>query len=345
MAETTITEQILREAPDIEAYRLGLIESAKALSDVKRTLPTQQVAGLPTDITDAISTARTGLGAFQPYMTAAGTGLGTAATTTGLGVTQAQQAAAAGAPAQAAVQAGMVAPTTAGLQQFMNPYQQAVIDESLAEINRQGQLQEQQVAAGALQAGAFGGARHGVQEAELQRGLQERRNQIVASLNQQNYQQAMGAFDAQRRREIAGGQAMGALVPQLGAAASQLGQLGQLQAGMGMQQAQLGGMQQQLGTADVDLQARLGQLQQQQDQRQLEATRLNELQAISEPYERVGWLSDIYKGIPTTQQSVSRQVAPSVSPLVTAAGVGLAGLTGLSAAKNLGMNPFGLFGK
>jgi hypothetical protein len=337
MAETTITEQIVREAPDIEAYRLGLIESAKALSDIKRTLPTQQVAGLPTDITDAISTARTGLGAFQPYVTAAGAGLGDAATTAGLGVSQAQAAQTAAAGAPGAIQAGMVAPTTAGLQQFMDPYQKAVIDESLAEIDRQGQLQEQQVAAGALQAGAFGGARHGVQEAELQRGLQERRNQIVASLNQQNYQQAMGAFDAQRRREIAGGQALGQLAPTFGALAGQFGQLGQLQAGMGMQQAQLGGAQQQLATADVDLQTRLGQLQQQQEQKQLEATRLNQLQDISEPYERVGWLSDIYKGIPTTQQSMTRQVAPSVSPLMQAGAVGLAGLTGAAAAKKLGL--------
>lgn len=337
MAETTITEQIVREAPDIEAYRLGLIESAKALSDVKRTLPTQQVAGLPTDIQTAMTTGRAGVGAFQPYVTAAGAGLGEAATTAGLGVTQAQQAAAAGAGAPGAIQAGMVAPTTAGLQQFMSPYQQAVIDESLAEINRQGQLQEQQVAAGAVQAGAFGGARHGVQSAELQRGLQERRNQITASLNQQNYQQAMSAFDAQRRREIAGGQAMGALVPQLGAAAGQFGQLGQVQAGLGMQQAQLGGAQQQMGTQDVDLLTRMGQLQQQQSQKELEATRLNELQSISEPYERVGWLSDIYKGIPTTQQSMTRQVAPSVSPLMQAGAVGLAGLTGAAAAQRLGL--------
>ena len=89
MAETTITEQIVREAPDIEAYRLGLIESAKALSDVKRTLPTQQVAALPTDITDAMTAGRAGVGAFQPYITAAGAGLGDAATTAGLGVSQA----------------------------------------------------------------------------------------------------------------------------------------------------------------------------------------------------------------------------------------------------------------
>ena len=337
MAETTITEQIVREAPDIEAYRLGLIESAKALSDVKRTLPTQQVAALPTDITDAMTAGRAGVGAFQPYITAAGAGLGDAATTAGLGVTQAQAAQTAAAGAPAAIQAGMVAPTQAGLQQFMNPYQQSVIDESLAEINRQGQLQEQQVAAGAVQAGAFGGARHGVQEAELQRGLTERRNQITASLNQQNYQQAMGAFDAQRRREIAGGQALGQLAPTFGALAGQFGQLGQMQAGLGMQQAQLGGAQQQMGTQDVDLLTRMGQLQQQQSQRQLEATRLNELQSISEPYERVGWLSDIYKGIPTTQQSMTRQVAPSVSPLMQAGAVGLAGLTGAAAAQRLGL--------
>jgi len=337
MAETTITEQIVREAPDIEAYRLGLIESAKALSDVKRTLPTQQVAGLPTDIQTALTAGRAGVGAFQPYVTAAGAGLGAGAATAGLGVTQAQQAAAAGAGAPGAIQAGMAAPTAAGLQQFMSPYQQAVIDESLAEINRQGEIQEQRVAAGAVEAGAFGGARYGVQQAELQRGLQERRNQITASLNQQNYQQAQSAFDAQRRREIAGGTALGQLVPNLGAAAGQLGQLGQVQAGMGMQQAQLGGMQQQLGTQDVDLLTRMGQLQQTQTQRELEATRLNELQSISEPYERVGFLSDIYKGIPTSQQSMTRQVAPSVSPLMQAGAVGLAGLTGAAAAQRLGL--------
>ena len=147
----------------------------------------------------------------------------------------------------------------------------------------------------------------------------------------------MGAFDAQRRREIAGGQALGQLAPTFGALAGQFGQLGQMQAGLGMQQAQLGGVQQQMGTQDVDLLTRMGQLQQQQSQKQLEATRLNELQSISEPYERVGWLSDIYKGIPTSQQSMTRQVAPSVSPLMQAGAVGLAGLTGAAAARKLGL--------
>ena len=49
------------------------------------------------------------------------------------------------------------------------------------------------------------------------------------------------------------------------------------------------------------------------------------------------FLSDIYKGIPTSQQSMTRQVAPSVSPLMQAGAVGLAGLTGAAAAQRLGL--------
>ena len=62
MAEKTITEQIVREDPTIEAYRKGLLESAKALSDVKRTMPDFKVAALPTDVTDAFTQARAGIG-------------------------------------------------------------------------------------------------------------------------------------------------------------------------------------------------------------------------------------------------------------------------------------------
>ena len=38
--------QTVRETPEIEAYRIGLLESAKKLADQGMTLPTQQVAGL-----------------------------------------------------------------------------------------------------------------------------------------------------------------------------------------------------------------------------------------------------------------------------------------------------------
>ena len=44
MAETSYSEQIIREAPEIEALKLGLIESGKSLADIPIQLPTQQVA-------------------------------------------------------------------------------------------------------------------------------------------------------------------------------------------------------------------------------------------------------------------------------------------------------------
>ena len=46
MPERTFTEQIVREAPEIEAFKLGLLESAKKLADKELQLPLQQIADL-----------------------------------------------------------------------------------------------------------------------------------------------------------------------------------------------------------------------------------------------------------------------------------------------------------
>ena len=50
-------------------------------------------------------------------------------------------------------------------QQFMSPYQQQVIDTTLSEFDRQRQMAQQKIGAGAVGAGAFGGAREGIQQA------------------------------------------------------------------------------------------------------------------------------------------------------------------------------------
>ena len=50
------------------------------------------------------------------------------------------------------------------IQQYLNPYQTYVTDE----IGRQGQIMQNQLGAKAIDAGAFGGGREGVQQAELQ---------------------------------------------------------------------------------------------------------------------------------------------------------------------------------
>lgn len=66
MAE--VTEQIVREAPEIEAYKLGLLKSAQALP--MPTLPDYQVAGMSQDQLNAMETGRAGIGAYQPYLNA-----------------------------------------------------------------------------------------------------------------------------------------------------------------------------------------------------------------------------------------------------------------------------------
>ena len=71
MATETI---IQREAPEIEAYKLGLLQSAKALADQPMTLPTQQVAdmsGLQQAAIQAASPAEGGIGGYMSFIDAA----------------------------------------------------------------------------------------------------------------------------------------------------------------------------------------------------------------------------------------------------------------------------------
>jgi hypothetical protein len=78
------------------------------------------------------------------------------------------------------------------IQQYMNPYTQAVTDRSLQDLERSRQLQQQQTAAQATAAKAFGGSRQGVAEAETNRAYGENAARLVA-------QQNAAAFDAASR--------------------------------------------------------------------------------------------------------------------------------------------------
>jgi len=75
-------------------------------------------------------------------------------------------------------------------QQFMSPYQQDVISTTLSEFDRQRQIAQQQIGAGAVNAGAFGGAREGIQQAEFSAQSLQDRAALEAQLRQQGFQQA-----------------------------------------------------------------------------------------------------------------------------------------------------------
>ena len=303
MVDKTIQEQIIREAPEIEAIKLGLLGSAKDLADIPIQLPEQQIAEFSPLQQAAFAGAAQpgGIGGFQPLLAQ-----GTQTLGTGL--------------SSLAGSAGLFQPSD--LSAFTNPFQQQVIDTTLAELDRQGQIERNRLGAQAVAGGAFGGSRFGVENAELTGRLQEARARALAQLNQQNFQQALqtgqSAFENQQRR---------------------LQQLGQLQAGIGGQQLGAAQLSQAGGLRDIEAQQKLGLQQQQLQQAGLDAQRQNQQRQLFEPFSRVAFLSDIFKGAPSTQQTLGSQVSPATqtpSAFQQVAGFGTGLLGTAAAAKSLG---------
>ena len=192
-------------------------------------------------------------------------------------------------------------------QQFMSPYQQQVIDTTLSEFDRQRQIAQQQIGAKAIQAGAFGGAREGVQQAEFGAQSLQDRAALQAQLLQQGFGQAQQAAQTAFTQQ----QGLASLQPQLVS-----GQIGALSA--------------------------LGQQQQQQQQAALDAQAAAAKEAAFEPYTRYGLvgqqLTGLAGGFPGQVQTYN-PVQPA-STMQTLFGT-LAGVGGL-AGKVLGKG--GIFG-
>ena len=232
MAE--VTEQIVREAPQIEAYKLGLLEASKKLSEQPLSLPAYQVAGLTQAQAQAANLASQGIGAYQPFLQA-----GQQAVGAGIG----------------ALGSAVGAPSQTDLQAYLNPYTQNVIDTTAAQMRRQGQIAQQSAAAQAIKSGAFGGTREGVQRAEMERNLQDQMANMAAQQYAQNYAQAQNLFGQQQARALQAGQAYGSLGVQqaaLGEAQQRLAQ-GDVNALL-----TLGQQQQQQAQAELEAQRATG---------------------------------------------------------------------------------------
>ena len=76
---------------------------------------------------------------------------------------------------------------------FMSPYQQEVIQETLSEFDRQQSIADTARRDAAIRAGAFGGGREGVLAAEAARGAAQSRAGLQAQLLAQGFQQAQAA--------------------------------------------------------------------------------------------------------------------------------------------------------
>jgi hypothetical protein len=124
----------------------------------------------------------------------------------------------------------------------------------------------------------------------------------------------------------------------IGASMAQgLGSLGTQQGNLGMQQAALGQQVQAQGQQDTNFLFNLGSAQQKQVQSELDADRQNTLQQNMQPYQQAAFLSDIYRGAPSSQMSSMQQSAASASPFQQVAGLGIAGLAAASGAQRAGI--------
>ena len=218
-----------------------------------------------------------GLGAFQPFLTKAGTAADAAA--------------------------GLTGPMTAAQQTaYTSPFQQQVIDTTLAEFDKQAQMRQNQLAAQTLGIpGAFGGGREGVQRAEFQATSDANRARILADLRQRGFQQAATA----RQQDLA----------------NQMG-IAQLQSG-------LGGTAQDFARAQISGLGTLGAQQQAQTQAVLDAQRQAAAMAVEDPRRRLSMfgqgISGLTPGAGTVQLMPTEAPAAGASPLMQALGVGLAG--------------------
>lgn len=87
-------------------------------------------------------------------------------------------------------------------KQYMNPYLQSVLDPTLAEMRRQSDIARLADASRLTQAGAYGGGRQAIMEAEGRRNLLEKQRQTIGEGYASAYDKAMAQFNTQAQRDL-----------------------------------------------------------------------------------------------------------------------------------------------
>lgn len=211
-------------------------------------------------------------------------------------------------------------------QQYMSPYMQSVVDMQQKEAGRTADIATQGRNAQATGAGAFGGSRQAIMDAEAARNLATQKGGIQASGLQNAFQQAQQQYNADQARQMQAQQGT-EQSRQYGAGLGLQGLQTALQ-GAG-QMGQLGGQQFQQGMDINKLQSAYGGQEQALKQQGLDVSYQNFQNQQNYPYKQLGFMSDMIRGMPLGQQSTTQMYAAPTSAAQTAATVGMAGL-GLS---------------
>lgn len=270
------TQEVTTRLPEFqEQFVANLLTSAqnlfKPVSEGGKGLSLpfveQQLAGLSEGQQQAISSAMSGVGAYQPFLEQAQGAIGEAAE--------------------------LMSPDA--YKQFMDPYLDDVVQRAQDDIGRQGQVQGRRADAAAVNQGAFGGSRSAVLQGEIGRNTLEQQARTGERLRSAGFTQASNLAQ----------QAAGAKMAQAQGIAG-LGQLGQQMAGQ-----------------DISTLLGIGGLQQGQAQQALNVDQANALAQQQLPFQQLGFLGDIFRGVPALQQQTTQTYTPP--PNVFSQGIGLLG--------------------
>ena len=284
----------------------GEDQTSKGLLDSSLGLPNYQIAGMDPLRSSAIGLGEQLSGSYQPFLQGAKEQdlAAQQALTGGLGMLQPGQSQKFTDP--------LVAQTTANISKFQNPFQQQVIDRTMSQLDRQADMRRAGADAQAIQSGAFGGSRQGVQRAETERNLQDTKADTLARLLSAGFGQSLQASQ---------NAASQGLKAQLDAGRLQ-GGIGQAFGTLAGTTSDIGRLQQALGQADVSQLSQLGAMRQQQQQAQLDATRQNQLQTAQDPYTRLQLGQNLLQGMPSASipSTISQATTPSANPFLQGIG-------------------------
>ena len=211
--------------------------------------------------------------------------------------------------------------TSGRAAQYMNPFVEMAMEPQLREAQRSSAMQRVADQAQATRAGAFGGSRQAIVEAERQRNLGTQLGDIRARGYMSAFDQAQQQFAREQQlREQSRQYGAGLGLQSLQTALQGAGQLGAL-----------GG--QEFGqTMDVNkLQQQVGAQQQALQQQGLTQAYQDFLNQQNYPYKQLGFMSDLIRGLPLGQQSTAQVYQPPGSMAGQLAGIGM-GAYGLSRA-------------
>jgi len=236
-----------------------------------------------------------GLGAYQPFLQKAGTAADAATGLTGTG-------------AGAANVAGSI-------QSYMSPYQQQVIDASLADFDQQAAKSRLNLGAQAVAGGAFGSGRQGIAEAEYDAQSDRGRATLQSGLRQSGFQNAQ----TRRQQDLAN------------------------QMGISSLQSGLGGVAQEFGQSQIAGLGALGSAQQAQNQAVLDSQRQFATMAVQDPINRLNLLGSGVTGLMGGSSGLGTQIGeepdvPQASALEKALGLGLTAADIYGRVKGYGNN-------